>query len=479
MSRKSFLIVQKVYEVLGQSPNILAYVKFPGESIHVFKIEVNKSETIYPWKIPQIALAIHSPFVPVHPLWEGIPLKQGHDYIINLRLEEEHLLPFPYDTNCTDYDALWRRNNKSGPRSQEATLLYYINAEIKKILSSLLLIHLMNCITDVSALVRDDLSDDKSDVIIVQIRAPDPQVIIKSHVPLYRIPELGYYASDSKTEVVKALRKLYIGTNIPDKFWNIKNGLPNTNNDFKTIYVFDTRRDVYVTCYAHNLHLNTSSAPETMNTNVKFPGEFIHAFKIDVNKSENIYLWKIPQIFLAIHSPFVPVHPLWEGIPLKQGHNYIINLRLEEEYLLPYPYHTNCTDYDALWRSNNKAGPRSQEMCKYWCAWTLSKACSPHEPGIKMLEKPIRLCEDNEFGNPEVDIDLIVRKSKCNPECRKLKYSYTIAENKFDEIWEEEYFPALSISHQLRGLDVMRRSNNKTGPRSQEVSFLYYIKAEW
>ncbi|KAF8778457.1 Retinaldehyde-binding protein 1 like protein [Argiope bruennichi] len=232
------------------------------------------------------------------------------------------------------------------------------------------------------------------------------------------IPELGYYASDSKTEVVKALRKLYIGNNIPDKFWNIKSGLLNTNNDFKTIYVLDTRRDVYVTCYAHNLHLNTSSAPETMSPNVKFPGEFIHVFKIDVNKSETIYLWKIPQIFLAIHSPFVPVHPLWEGIPLKPGHNYIINLRLEEEYLLPYPYHTNCTDYDALWRSNNKAGPRSQEMCKHWCAWTLPKACYTLAPSIKMLEKPIRFCEDNEFGNSEVDINLLVHKSKCNPECK-------------------------------------------------------------
>ncbi|GIY95611.1 hypothetical protein CEXT_335431 [Caerostris extrusa] len=33
--------------------------------------------------------------------------------------EEEHLQPAPYPTDCTDYVALWEKNNKTGPRSQE------------------------------------------------------------------------------------------------------------------------------------------------------------------------------------------------------------------------------------------------------------------------------------------------------------------------------------------------------------------------
>ncbi|GFT69084.1 hypothetical protein NPIL_7661 [Nephila pilipes] len=33
--------------------------------------------------------------------------------------EEEHLLESPYQTNCTDYEDLWNKNNKTGPRSQE------------------------------------------------------------------------------------------------------------------------------------------------------------------------------------------------------------------------------------------------------------------------------------------------------------------------------------------------------------------------
>ncbi|GFT69288.1 uncharacterized protein NPIL_364661 [Nephila pilipes] len=30
-----------------------------------------------------------------------------------------HLLEPPYKTNCMDYEDLWKKNNKTGPRSQE------------------------------------------------------------------------------------------------------------------------------------------------------------------------------------------------------------------------------------------------------------------------------------------------------------------------------------------------------------------------
>ncbi|GIX74523.1 hypothetical protein CEXT_668871 [Caerostris extrusa] len=39
--------------------------------------------------------------------------------------EEEHLQPAPYPTNCTDYEALWEKNNKTGPRSQEVSKFPY------------------------------------------------------------------------------------------------------------------------------------------------------------------------------------------------------------------------------------------------------------------------------------------------------------------------------------------------------------------
>ncbi|GFU02671.1 hypothetical protein NPIL_649471 [Nephila pilipes] len=43
--------------------------------------------------------------------------------------EEQHLLGSPYQPDCTDYENLWKKNNKSGPRSEEVffetfTVLY-------------------------------------------------------------------------------------------------------------------------------------------------------------------------------------------------------------------------------------------------------------------------------------------------------------------------------------------------------------------
>ncbi|CAL1275462.1 unnamed protein product, partial [Larinioides sclopetarius] len=51
--------------------------------------------------------------------FQGIRLQPGSKYSIHIKLEEEILLPFPYETNCTDYEDLWRKGNGFEPRSQE------------------------------------------------------------------------------------------------------------------------------------------------------------------------------------------------------------------------------------------------------------------------------------------------------------------------------------------------------------------------
>ncbi|GFU12063.1 uncharacterized protein NPIL_9421, partial [Nephila pilipes] len=87
--------------------------------LNTFEIEIRENETVYPWTVPQIMLSIHSPFDPVYPFYEAEYLKLGHMYLISIRIEEEHLLEYPYQTNCTDYEYLWEKNNKTGPRSQK------------------------------------------------------------------------------------------------------------------------------------------------------------------------------------------------------------------------------------------------------------------------------------------------------------------------------------------------------------------------
>ncbi|GBN44811.1 hypothetical protein AVEN_53670-1 [Araneus ventricosus] len=80
---------------------------------------MDKEELFYLWIQNQAVISLHSPYVPVDPFILGKPMKPGHQYNVYLRMEEERLLPHPYPTNCTDYVALWEKNNRTGPRSKE------------------------------------------------------------------------------------------------------------------------------------------------------------------------------------------------------------------------------------------------------------------------------------------------------------------------------------------------------------------------
>ncbi|GFU41656.1 hypothetical protein NPIL_210311, partial [Nephila pilipes] len=65
----------------------------------------------------------------------------------------------------------------------------------------------------------------------------------------------------------------------------------------------------------------------------------------------------------------------------------------EEEHLFESPYQTNCTDYEELWKQNNKTGPQSQEMCRERCRWNFIQSCNGCENGFSMVEKPNRMCK--------------------------------------------------------------------------------------
>ncbi|GBO05094.1 hypothetical protein AVEN_249602-1 [Araneus ventricosus] len=143
-----------------------------------------------------------------------------------------------------------------------------------------------------------------------------------------------------------------------------------------------------------------------------------------MRKDDIFFPWTGNQIFLSIHSPFVPVNPLLEGNHLKSGYEYNIYVRLDEEHLQPHPYETNCTDYDALWRKNNKTGPRSQEMCKALCYLSYSRACYDCEKPKVMLYRPENLCSDQIEWSGCKDENATERRNacrrNCNPACFNL-----------------------------------------------------------
>ncbi|KAG8173277.1 hypothetical protein JTE90_020087 [Oedothorax gibbosus] len=58
---------------------------------------------------PSLQLAIHSRYLKVSPYAIGTGFIGGKQYTVKLKQFEKHLLPSPYQTNCTDYMKEWRR----------------------------------------------------------------------------------------------------------------------------------------------------------------------------------------------------------------------------------------------------------------------------------------------------------------------------------------------------------------------------------
>ncbi|GFT29294.1 uncharacterized protein NPIL_583871 [Nephila pilipes] len=119
----------------------------------------------------------------------------------------------------------------------------------------------------------------------------------------------------------------------------------------------------------------------------------------------------------------------------------------EEERLLPSPYQTNCTDYEDLWKKNNKTGPRSQEMCKEWCLWNYYKSCGYCEKGLTMVEKPQKACI-NDDCHQDVKLRGVLDECRrnCMVNCKKLIYRY--------EIVDRFIYPYSDISREIESDEI-------------------------
>ncbi|GIY88953.1 uncharacterized protein CDAR_523301, partial [Caerostris darwini] len=117
----------------------------------------------------------------------------------------------------------------------------------------------------------------------------------------------------------------------------------------------------YVECHTYNLHIFSREEPQKWNFYGKKTDEIRYVTLLH-DEHEAFYPWMLSPYSLSIHSPVVPESPLSSGKALTLGKQYKVSIRLEEEHLLPHPYATKCTDYDTLWRQNDKTGPRSQQV---------------------------------------------------------------------------------------------------------------------
>ncbi|XP_054718986.1 uncharacterized protein LOC129228332 [Uloborus diversus] len=67
---------------------------------------------------PAVQMAVHSPYFLPSPYLEGTTYQGGRAYELRLNMEESHLLPTPYQTNCTDYMLIWKQRGGEAPIDQ-------------------------------------------------------------------------------------------------------------------------------------------------------------------------------------------------------------------------------------------------------------------------------------------------------------------------------------------------------------------------
>lgn len=92
------------------------------DSLFHMVFEMEPKEYFRPDREVGAIVGIHSPNNIINPFYDGFVIKPGHIYSVHLKVVEEKLLPFPYETKCKDYNRMWEERGKKGPLSQEMCL---------------------------------------------------------------------------------------------------------------------------------------------------------------------------------------------------------------------------------------------------------------------------------------------------------------------------------------------------------------------
>ncbi|GFU32809.1 amiloride-sensitive sodium channel subunit alpha [Nephila pilipes] len=85
----------------------------------ILTFDVNEEEEFIPGRKTGMYLSVHSPYMGNNPTEKGIFMEPGKTYRIYVNTDREMLLPYPYETDCLNYTALWESRNRTGPRIQE------------------------------------------------------------------------------------------------------------------------------------------------------------------------------------------------------------------------------------------------------------------------------------------------------------------------------------------------------------------------
>ncbi|GIY45932.1 uncharacterized protein CDAR_380351 [Caerostris darwini] len=106
-------------ESLWGRPNDLLQ-KIPVTGKMTMMLKLYPEEYLEYFSLVQAHIFAHDPHSIVNPMKEGISLEAGKTYHIFVNMRMTIRLPAPYETNCTDYLELWKKNGGYGPLTGKA-----------------------------------------------------------------------------------------------------------------------------------------------------------------------------------------------------------------------------------------------------------------------------------------------------------------------------------------------------------------------
>ncbi|CAL1289852.1 unnamed protein product [Larinioides sclopetarius] len=149
-----------------------------------------------------------------------------------------------------------------------------------------------------------------------------------------------------------------------------------------------------------------------------------------------------PQVFIGIHSPFVPNNPTFDGTAIYPGKAHEFQVELDrEEHRLPPPYQTNCKDNGPSEDAKPLTNPNSYQMCLEMCKSEFSTKVYDCNLALTMVSAISDLCFQSRNGMKPIRHSKPISELKkrrqscmqdCRPECLKLQYKYKMASKDLD-----------------------------------------------
>ncbi|XP_054718858.1 acid-sensing ion channel 1C-like [Uloborus diversus] len=101
------------------SKKALNHPKVPTRAVLKLVLDLEPEESFRLDRVVAGQMAIHSAWDVINPFQQGFTVKPKKSYRIHIKENIKNLLPYPYQTNCTDYIVAWQSRGLYGPLSKE------------------------------------------------------------------------------------------------------------------------------------------------------------------------------------------------------------------------------------------------------------------------------------------------------------------------------------------------------------------------